>query len=58
MKPKVIAQAGSRYIIQMDDRNVIIANTQDHWRTGLLWEARLCKLDWGFEEPERTGTAG
>lgn len=58
MKPKVIAQAGARYIIQMDKYNVVIVDTGRGFRTGLLWEARLCKLGWDFEEPERAGSAG
>ena len=53
MKPKVIAQAGSRYIIQMDEYNVVIAYTQRKERTGLMWEALLCKFDgWDFEYPK------
>ena len=38
----------------MDEYNVVIANAKEHWRTGLMWEALLCKYDgWEFEEPKK-----
>ena len=52
MKPKVIAQDDSNYIIQMDKHNVIIVDTHRGYRTDLMWEKRLCKLDWDFQEPK------
>ena len=52
MSMKIIAVCGSAYAFEVDDHNVIVADSRLKRRTGLVWKERISKLDWRWQEPK------
>ena len=42
---RIIAVCGSAYAFEVDDHNVIVADSCLKCRTGLVWKERISKLD-------------